>query len=105
MRITVRTLSLLLLCMAVYPFASTALSASPEKQSEFVYLSIVSTQTQTLEFIEKYNELVNQFSDLRIINSSDCSNLKQGLVLIASAVSDNKAEIDKALNMSKKNCT
>lgn len=101
MRETLKIISLLLTCLVAYPFSSAALSASPEKQNGSIYLSIVSTETETLGFIEKYAKLVKQFNDIKIISSNDCSNLKQGLVLIASATSASKAEINSALSRAK----
>jgi len=96
---------LILIMFCTYPITSTALSASPIIQEKPLYLSIVATEENNLEFLAKQAELSKHFKNLKIINSNDCSNLKPGLVLLASDISFNKNKIMQALTAAKKHVT
>lgn len=87
-----------LLMFLVMPFTSMALSASPQVNTAGIkYLTIVSTETEGLEFIRAYHRLNKRFPSLEVISSRHCKNLKPGLVLLVAAIDDDKNTSDSHL--------
>ena len=84
-----------------YPGYGAALGTVPNDKGNSLYLSIVSTETQSLSIITRYRQLINKFENLGIISSSDCINLKPGLVLLVSHTNSSKSKIEAAISKAK----
>ncbi len=79
-----------------------AAGTQPVKSEQALYLSIISTQPEGMEFIPKYQQLQGEFQSMQVIKSSHCSNLKPGLILITSEYGPDKPKVTKALSTAKK---
>jgi len=77
------------------------LSAAPAKSDNVLYFSIISTETPGLEFISKHKKLNRQFTNLSLVSSNDCLNLKPNLILFVSELSKDKVKTNSALSKAK----
>jgi hypothetical protein len=96
-----KIIRLLIIGYIVYPGLGLASNAELNATDDNLYLSIVGTELQRFEVISKYRQLNKQFESLSVVSSDDCTNLKPGLVLFVSAMSDDKARVKQALSHAK----
>lgn len=73
----------------------------PANDKMTLYYTIVGTEVLSLDALVKYKKLKRQFPDLTTVNSDDCGNLKPGLTLFVSEISDTENAAGKTLKQAK----
>ncbi|RDH85991.1 MAG: hypothetical protein DIZ80_00525 [endosymbiont of Galathealinum brachiosum] len=99
--LVIKRIQQLIICSIIFPVSGIALSAAPDNRDDLVYLSIIATETEEIRAINKHTALSKQFKNLKVISSNDCTNLKPGLVLYVSQLSNDNSAAKKALKETK----